>query len=309
MKNYQGAVLFIDMLGFGELTRGRLKLTTNEYKPWNVDVESIAPHQLLAAKLLIAFRKALISTQNAYKSVQIAQLSDCCFFWSRDLGGVVDAGRHFMRQATLGGLLCRGGFACGRIHEPPKGKQSLGAFIVGDAVTRAATLERSGKGARMFTDQETGNEVLKMRPDERFQPLTNPLTGESVDEWLWYAPQASLRNGRNTRASKAICDAIKTLVSYHTTLRYSPRLAWSATTPEGRRQIACTIAAVSQELEKASGNSGNYGFSVEILLNADTVRSETTQKKLHDKFVRELTRIVKRSAQASHNPEQEFAFE
>lgn len=292
MKSYQGAVLFIDMLGFGDLTRGQLKLTAGECEPWKVNVESNAPHQLLAAKLLLAFRKALVSTQNAHESVEIAQLSDCCFIWSSDLSCVVDAGRHFMRQATLGGLLCRGGFAYGQIHEPERVKLSLGAFVVGDAVTRAAMLERSGKGTRVFTDEETGREVLKRRRDERFQPLTNPLTGEIVDEWLWYAPQASLRNDGNTRA---IPGAIKTLVSYHTTLRYSPKLAWSATTPEGRRQIACSIAAVSQQMEEMSGNRGQYAFSVDSLLNADMVRSETTQNKLHDRFVDELTRLVKRS--------------
>lgn len=293
MKSYQGAALFIDMLGFGDLTRGCLKLTAYEYEPWDVDVESNSPHQLLAAKLLLAFRKALTSTNNAHKDAEIAQLSDCCFIWSSDLGCVLDAGRHFMRQATLGGLLCRGGLAYGQIHEPEKVKRSLGAFIVGDAVTRAATLERSGKGARVFTDRETGCEVLKRHPNECVKALINPLTGEIVDEWRWYALQASLPK---ENISKTIRNHLETLVSYHTTLRYSPKLAWSATSPEGCRQISCSIAAISQQMEEISGNGGQFSLSVDSLLAAEMHgnRTESTQNKVHDLFVGDLTSLLKR---------------
>lgn len=295
MKSYQGAVLFIDMLGFGELTRGRLELTQKEYEPWKVDAKSNAPYQLLAAKLLLAFRKILSSTADAFEGVKVAQLSDCCFIWSDEPDCVINAGRYFMQQATLGGLLCRGGLAYGQIYEPDKVKRSIGSFIVGDAVTRAAMLERSGKGSRVFTDQNTCHEILKVLPDEHFQPLTNPLTGEIVDEWAWYASKVSRR--KNTD-SKEHLEAIKTLVSYHTTLRFSPKLAWSATTSEGRRQIACSIAALSQQMEEIS-NNGDFTFSVDSLLGSDMDRSVTTQKKIQNLFVNALANIVSPPRQQS----------
>jgi len=139
MRSFRGAVLFVDMLGFSALTRGKLKLSESEYTPWKTRPEGNFPHQLLAAQILLAFRKILMRTGRRFKTVKLAQLSDCAFLWSEDLGAVTDAGRFLMHEAIDAGLLCRGGLAFGDIHEPNKIDRTIGAFIVGDAVTRAAT--------------------------------------------------------------------------------------------------------------------------------------------------------------------------
>ncbi|WP_156432095.1 hypothetical protein [Burkholderia latens] len=287
MRSFQGAVLFVDMLGFSALTRGTLSLGIDECKPWKVDSHGNFPHQLLAAKILLAFRNVLVKTKEKFPDVRVAQLSDCAFLWSANVGVVGDAGRHLMHEAALKGLLCRGGFSIGDIHEPEKVNRSLGAFIVGDAVTRAATYETAGKGMRIFTDQDAAHGLLAIRPNEVFHQFINPLTGEIVDEWQWYAPSQSMCAQQDKAGLRQKIDR---LVGCYATLRYSPKLAWSATTPEGRRQIACSVVTLSEAIDKLDGNSGRYRLSIEHLLPAldNGGRSDRTCKKIREQFVSEL---------------------
>lgn len=49
----------------------------------------------------------------------------------------------------------------GQIIEPEKTRKSLGHFICGNAVTRAAKLESVGKGARIFIDREIGGRQIE----------------------------------------------------------------------------------------------------------------------------------------------------
>jgi len=292
MRSFQGAVLFADMLGFSALTRGNLNLGAQECDPWKVDSNGDFPHQLLAAKILLAFRKALTQTKKAFEGVRVAQLSDCAFLWSTDVGAIADAGRYLMYEAALRGLLCRGGLAFGDVHEPDKVNHSLGAFIVGDAVTRAATYESVGKGMRVFTDPETAHRVMAVRPTESFQPLINPLTGDTFDEWRWYAPSQSTRSERTVTSLRK---ELERIVGCHTMLRYSPKLSWSATTSEGCRQIACSVVAVSNALEQLSGNSGAYQFSVEYLLGANHRRSDSVRKRIQQEWVNKLLGAIQPS--------------
>ena len=180
MKVTKGAVLFIDMLGFNALTSGELILGHEELYAWDIDLKEDEPHQQLAAKLLIDFRKVLKRINQKFSSVNVAQLSDCAFLWSADVDMLATVGRYLMQDAVSKGLLCRGGLATGSIHEPDKLDHALGAFIVGDAVTRAVKYENAGKGMRIFTDKETAEYILEKSTDEKFKQLLNPLNGETM---------------------------------------------------------------------------------------------------------------------------------
>lgn len=289
MKEYDGAVLFVDLLGFGALTQGQIKLTAEHFAAWGVKDSDPSPHQALAARLLLAFRKHLNETSKRHIDVHFAQLSDCCFIWAKDIAKVTDAGREFMTRTIGAGLLCRGGIASGRILEPELVNRSLGAFIVGDAVTRAVKLEASGKGARIFTDMETAQNILRHRPkeDQTFAGLTNPMTGAVIDEWKWYSPPDI-----NPRLGVTITmDAIKKLVNLHSILRYSPLFAWNAATNEGKRQIACSIASISDCLGQVVGNPSNYSFTVETLLAAEQPRSDEIRIRVSKQFLNEIGAI------------------
>lgn len=289
MRSFQGAVLFIDMLGFSALTRGKLPLDKEELEPWKVDSNKESPHQLLAAKILISFRKVLMQIKHEFSKIKVAQLSDCAFLWSNDVGLIADAGRNLMHKAALMGLLCRGGLAFGNIIEPDKVNHSLGAFIVGDAVTKAVSYEAMGKGMRIFTDSDAVHYILKNRPAEKFNELVNPLTGHIVDEWQWYAPNHSQLSGKN---DTQLLDELNRIVSHHTMLRYSPKLAWSASTPEGRQHIACSIVAVSDAMYSISGNPNQFLFTVEQFLCNNQSRSDRLRNRIQQEFVNELLGII-----------------
>lgn len=284
MRSYQGVVLFVDMLGFSALTRGKLKLTAAELHPWNVNPDGEFPNQILATKIIIAFRQVLAKTKKKYGQIKVAQLSDCAFLWSPDAALVAKAGKFLLREATSTGLLCRGGLAYGDIHEPDKLNHSLGAFVVGDAVTRAATSESMGKGMRVFTDSDTAAYFSANCSQERFKELENPLTGEIVDEWQWYALSRSDLDGKRSTLETALLN----IATWHATLRYSPRLAWSATTSEGCRQISCSIAAVSDHMNELSSGCPDFRITVEGLMQSTMDRSHETVLKVSRKFADEL---------------------
>lgn len=286
MRSFQGAVLFVDMLGFSALTRGKLTLVEREYQPWKVPADGKYPNQLLAAQIILTFRKVLMRTQRHYPTVKLAQLSDCAFLWSKDASSLVQAGRYFMNEAVRSGLLCRGGLAYGEVHEPNKINHSIGAFIVGEAVTRAASHETMGKGMRIFTDADTAHAILQSQRYESFHELKNPLTGDIVDEWQWYSPP-DLRLTANAHKSR-LQVAITDLVTSHTTLRFSPRFAWNAASSEGRRQLACSIESVSQVMQKLSCGKGDYGFSAEYLMHSMHIRSDDVQKRFQAQYINEL---------------------
>jgi len=289
MRSYQGVVLFVDMLGFSALTRGGLKLTAAELIPWNVDPDGDFSNQILATKIIIAFRQVLAKTKKRYGQIKVAQLSDCAFLWSSDAALVAKAGKYLLREAASIGLLCRGGLAYGDIHEPDKLNHSLGAFVVGDAVTRAAISESMGKGMRVFTDSDTATYFSANCPQESFKELENPLTGEIVDEWQWYALSRSDLEGRRSTLETALLN----LATWHATLRYSPRLAWSATSSEGSRQISCSIAAISDHMNDLSGGRPDLKFTVEGLMQTSMDRSHETVAKISRQFAGELVAVVR----------------
>ena len=69
---------------------------------------------------------------------------------------------------------------------------------------------------------------------------------------------------------------------------YSPKLAWSASTPEGRHQIACSLVAISNVLNELSGNCKDFDCSVKDLLEPNSNRSDAERKKAQLQFVHGL---------------------
>jgi len=142
---------------------------------------------------------------------------------------------------------------------------------------------------RVFTDADTAAEILLKRPRESFQGLINPLMGETVDEWLWYAPESLLESQRSGLALDAV---VKRLVSCHTMLRYLPRFAWNAVSPEGCRQLACSIVAISDSMQKLSQGYGDYQFTVEYLMGAMQIRKDAVRDRVQKQFARELLEMA-----------------
>ena len=81
MRQYQGAVFFVDILGIGALTRGRVTLLPEDYEAHGIKSSKNRNEHYFSAKLLIKFRKVLNNLKKN-KDIKVAQLSDCAFIWS-----------------------------------------------------------------------------------------------------------------------------------------------------------------------------------------------------------------------------------
>src|SRR5688572_16342048 len=137
MRQYKGAVCFLDLLGVGALTQKRIKLRDSDYEAHSSTGKlGIRSEQGFCANLLIKFRKVLLDVASVDRDVQVAQLSDSAFIWSRKPLELLGAVAQCMRAAVKQGLLCRGGIAFGDIIEPDSVNSRIGAFIAGEAATK-----------------------------------------------------------------------------------------------------------------------------------------------------------------------------
>lgn len=191
IKRTNGAVFFVDILGFGALTQNLIQLTNDDFSPWLDKYHQQYDNQVLAAAILAEFREVLTNINYKYEHVTISQLSDCAFVWSENIQEVILAANNIMSQCIDNGILCRGGLSYGEIIETAK-ESSLGRFILGKAVTEAVKLEGIAKGCRIMSSEEFPMHLYEQDRDfsnriyPLFQPFVNPLDYETYDEFKWY---------------------------------------------------------------------------------------------------------------------------
>lgn len=276
MKQYRGGVFFVDILGIGSLTRGHVVLTDHDYDTYKIRKNKSV--YTLCAKILIKFRKILNSIRMRYQSVKVAQLSDCAFIWSEDPLELIEVTRQLMWDTVCAGILCRGGLAYGEIVEPNKVNNSLGEFVLGEAVTKAVDIEGAGKGCRVFCDVSFPTEVSsEMRfKDEPFVGLKNPADCSIVDEFKWYKyPGNMYEYNCMEKKEKEITTGLVKLVSH---LRYSPYFRWNISSHQGEIQVASSIEAISSCVSQYV-NGFDYKMPSESLVGfLDNKRSNEIQK-------------------------------
>lgn len=292
MKQYKGAVCFIDILGIGNLTQGHIKLVGVDLASRSIREAAERPEQMFCAKLLVSFRKVLRSTKTKYPNVRAAQLSDCAFIWSESVLDVINAARHLMWEAIRAGLLCRGGMAFGEIIEPNRVDHSLGEFILGRAATTAVAHERAGKGCRIFSDIDLPSELSGKCSFaiEPFEGLKNPLDGTVVDEFRWYLYKDKIEK-HNYRKSDILKAAIG-LMELTALLRHSPYFNWNASSPEGAIHLKTSIESISC----ASAlflDTTDYCFKVEGMTTESLQnRSNKVLERIYQRYRSEIEAIT-----------------
>lgn len=278
MKQYQGAVFFVDMLGVGALTQNQVTLGENDYHAWGMGASSTPSANLFCGQLLTEFRSCLAAIRASHKQVKIAQLSDCAYIWSENVIAVLDAARAFMWRSVSVGLLSRGGISYGEIVEPNKINRAIGQFILGSAVTRAVGLEKAGKGCRIFIDNIIHEHSLGLHKSPfkhgAVKALKNPLDGTVVKEFCWYKTGG---NSGDWQSEQHI--AAEKIITLVTQLQYSPRFNWNDVSPQGRIQLACSIDSISEVASDFIGN-GNYIFQGEECLLPSRSRQERSAHNL-----------------------------
>lgn len=235
LQIYKGAVLFIDILGVGALTKSKKDdVTVEDFAAFGSTRTEDLRNQVFCAVLLSRFRRNLRSCR--MRNVRIAQLSDCAFVWSKHPDGIVEFARMIFWKNLKSGLLCRAGLTYGEIVEPDKIGVKIGDFVCGEAVSRAVELEEIGKGARIFIDREIGGRVFKNTPSSAFVPVSSAIDFRTVDEYLWYAlpPDGNVATGAPREHLINIIDA-------SLRLRFEPSFRWNAASPPGRIHVGATI--------------------------------------------------------------------
>jgi hypothetical protein len=275
LKEYTGAVFFVDILGVGALTQGKIEISEKDFSAHNFRYDSKFSEHQFCAKLLLKFRRVLISSTTHVKNIKVAQLSDCAFIWSDDPDIVVNVARDIMWKSVLGGLLCRGGLANGQIVEPDKINTKLGMFICGGAVTDAVRLEGTGKGARVFVKQELVSELKKI-PYTAFVPRKSLIDFSTIDEFKWYRYPDVIKSANENLNKKLVMNEIVKLIAM---LKHSPKYIWNASNPLGRVQLASSIDIISSETEVLVGNS-DLKFDYENMVDNLNNRSEERYKKI-----------------------------
>lgn len=238
MKIYDGAVLFVDVLGIGELTTSKTPIVEqSDFKAFNFKEEELSSNQLFCAKLLALFRKNLLTCKN--DDLNIAQLSDCAFLWSKNTDLLVEAAKNLFMKNTESGVFARAGMSYGQVIEPDKTKTSLGRFICGDGVTRAAQLERMGKGARIFTDCNIGGHKFQTIDSNAFYGRPNISNYQIIDEFDWFSCPyiGEKKSEKITRLERLV----KLLFHF----QHCPRLRWNAGSSLGRVYLGATIERLS----------------------------------------------------------------
>ncbi|HHQ4530678.1 TPA: hypothetical protein ACSP1Y_004510 [Aeromonas hydrophila] len=283
----EAAVFFVDILGMSALTEGIIDLNGIENKidpsiykiHVNNNVEFSSPNQIIAAWTLMTFREALGHVLSKY-TVQVSQLSDCAFVWSENKTELLLASSELMWNLTILGVLCRGGLSYGEVIIPIDDNETLGSFILGEAVTRAAKHEGKGKGCRVFTDSDSIHHFYSSFPgktsspgiatkiyNEIFSAFTNPLDFTITDEFRWY-----LFHDLKSITNKAIDINRPKLAMYMvglvSTLRNSPFFAWNAQNKAGLLQLAASIEVISSAIEIHTGRSDaklSVDYSIQYL--------------------------------------------
>lgn len=153
------------------------------------------------------FQDVLFSLKQHLLVLEVAQISDCAFIWCEDVKTLLRGVHYFMWTAMKDkGILCRSGLAYGEIVEVPNMDYEMGAFVVGDAVTRAAKNEGRLKGPRVTIDETSPAAVWDAMDDnlaiaylssDLFHDILSLVDMTEVDEYRWYLFDETFLAGRS----------------------------------------------------------------------------------------------------------------
>lgn len=248
MQAYNGAVFFVDILGFSALTKGQVVgITKEDYHAWGISDSVSQPHSILAATIIVEFRDVLHQLKTRYPEIHVGQLSDCAFIWSEDIMMLVQS-LHFVMWTMIQekGILCRGGVAYGEIVEVDNVDYNLGAFIVGDAVTKAVKNEGRLKGPRVAMDvsfpdvlwHSLGKSAINVQfAHDIFYPNKSEIDLSVVDEYRWYLCEDNIVPETSILSFEKQVELTKKRLHLANILRFHPRMGWNSRGAEGLVQL------------------------------------------------------------------------
>lgn len=267
LKRTNGAVFFVDILGFGALTQNQIKLEKKDFSFWLDKYHQKYDNQVLAASILAEFRDILNKLDEKHKNVVISQLSDCAFVWSENIQEVIIVANNIMSECITNGIFCRGGLSYGEILETYQ-NHKLGRFIVGNAVTEAVKLEGIAKGCRIMISQEFPKHLF--RQDKKFsnriyplfQPFINPLDYITYDEFKWYFVPFMDKNINEIINSdeKSKIKFTRQRLKLANKLRLDPKFSWNSKSVQGLIHLRASINFISESEDNVLKIKHDFGW-------------------------------------------------
>lgn len=144
--------------------------------------------------------------------------------------------------------------AYGQIIETDR-NHNLGRLILGDAVTKAAGLEKLAKGARILTGPDLvmalnhQNEEMATQMTDFFQPFENPLDFQVYDEFKWYLADdltASPDYGPSFCTFNQRLKFTQNPLELDTLLVHSPKFTWNPGDAQGNIHLKATSNFLSE---------------------------------------------------------------
>lgn len=271
MREYSGAVLFIDILGFGALTSGHGTISVQDFLAHGFSDRAIS-NQMFSAFILSKFRKQLIEVRDKSDKVSVSQLSDCAFIWSSDADAVLEFARDIMWKLSSVGVFCRAGLSYGEILEPEKTALSIGDYICGSAVTKAVRNEGMGKGARVFVDEKFPSQCSPYQSDA-FKPRISKVDYRIVDEFCWFLYPNPMEASYPSHQENAKKERARFIIELVGKYLYDPRYSWNTISRQGTTQIAATIDIIATSYNELDIGS-EITFTFEHIINGDIERKE-----------------------------------
>ncbi|EKT4502345.1 hypothetical protein [Flavobacterium psychrophilum] len=267
LKRTNGAVFFVDILGFGALTQNQINLNDKDFSVWLDKYHQSYDNQVLAASILAEFREILNKIDRKNKNVVISQLSDCAFVWSENIKEVIIVANNIMSECINNGIFCRGGLSYGEILETYQ-NHKLGRFIVGNAVTEAVKLEGIAKGCRIMISQEFPHNLFEQDQEfsnrifPLFQPFINPLDYLTYDEFKWYfAPfMAENINEIINSDKKSKIKLTRQRLKLANKLRLAPKFSWNAKSSQGLVHLRASINFIAESKDNIFKIQHEFGW-------------------------------------------------
>jgi len=235
-----GPVCYIDLLGFSYLT------------DHSDDIKIKAIIERYISYLHNIIYKAIEGT-----NINVSVISDAVFLYTENkCDQLLFSLPQIFRQCITSGILLRAGLSYGEFSITTT--ELSANNIYGEAVTRAVKLEKSGKGCRIFMDQNIPAQCsdIFLYNQEIFKQYRNYADYSYIDVFEWpliygnyyYSPTYSSYNV-DLEPNKDLADLIFDNYKLSIYLRFSPYFSWNVQTVEGFTHVAVSIEYITSSID------------------------------------------------------------
>ncbi|MFP3041057.1 hypothetical protein LQZ19_04445 [Treponema primitia] len=266
-----GTVCYIDLLGFSFLTAN--------------------PDKGKYQKIIYRYIKNLhkyISQAIEKTNIRYCILSDSVFLYvEKDVDILLYALTRIFRNCISSGVLLRAGLAYGEYNFIETKIDSNNIF--GVAVTKAVSLEKKGKGCRIFIDADLPSKSALINLDPKiFIPYINHVDYSAIDifEWpLFYKDYCFRSNDIVSKHNirKEIRELLYNNSRIIACLKYSPLFDWNAKSTDGKVQLKATIEYITKITNDTIQKTNQFEL-LPTEYTFDIIRREATVKNLQGTY-------------------------